>query len=109
MGRGRTVLSFERVESYHVSAYVEERLLSQAKASVKQELAAIRMLYDWLIISGMVPQLRGVNPATSVRAGPSWSSRKEKRGCSRPTKPATCWTPSLPPILSACAIGRSLP
>ncbi len=70
-------LSFERVESYHVSAYVEERLLSQAKASVKQELAAIRMLYDWLIISGIVPQLRGVNPATSVR-GPKLVVKKGK-------------------------------
>ena len=98
-------LSFERVESYHVSAYVEERLLSQAKASVKQELAAIRMLYDWLIISGVVPNCAvSIQPRRS--AGPSWSSRKEKRGCSRLRKPATCWTPFLPLSLSACATGR---
>lgn len=25
------------------------------------------MLYDWLIRSGVVPELRGVNPAASVR------------------------------------------
>ena len=64
---GGELSSSDSLKTYHVSAYVEERLQSQAKASVKQELAAIRMLYDWLIISGVVPELGGVNPAASVR------------------------------------------
>jgi len=64
---GRSRLSFETIESFHVSAYIEECLGALSKPSVKQRLASIRMLYDWLIISGMVPERGGVNPAASVR------------------------------------------
>lgn len=70
-------LSFERIESVHVSSYIEESLLVVSKASVKQRLAAIRMLYDWLITSGVVPELRGINPAASVR-GPKLVVKKGK-------------------------------
>jgi site-specific recombinase XerD len=66
-------LPFERVESFHVSAYVEELLLEFSKPSVKQHLAAIRMLYDWLVVG----QVIGVNPAAAVR-GPKHSLRKGK-------------------------------
>jgi len=57
----------------HVSAYRE--LLGQhyAVPTVKQHLAAIRMLFDWLVIGQIVPS----NPASSVR-GPKYSIKKGK-------------------------------
>jgi hypothetical protein len=48
-----------------VATYVEERRATHS-AHVKQQLAAVRMLFDWLIIGQVVP----VNPAASVR-GPT--------------------------------------
>src|SRR5215213_5737516 len=48
----------------HVAAYVEELLgRGQSRPSVKQTLAALRMLFDWLVVGQVVP----VNPAASVR------------------------------------------
>ncbi len=65
----------------HIAAYVEE--LGQAacprtgkafsKPTVKQHLAALRMLFDWLVIG----QVMGANPATSVR-GPKYVVNKGK-------------------------------
>lgn len=46
-----------------ISAYIEELMNTHAKPSVKQELAAIRMLFDWLVVGQVVP----FNPASSVR------------------------------------------
>lgn len=56
-------LRVETVESYHVSAYVEELGQEKSKPTVKQHLAAIRMLYDWLVVGQIVPS----NPAHAVR------------------------------------------
>ena len=58
-------LGFETVESFHVAAY-REHLKKQKRYSnptIKQHLAAIRKLYDWLVI-GQVIQ---INPAAAVR------------------------------------------
>ena len=46
-----------------VAAYVEELTGKLAPASVKQHLAAIRMLFDWLVVGQVLP----FNPASSVR------------------------------------------
>jgi site-specific recombinase XerD len=61
------------IEPLHVSAYVE--LLGQrlAKPSVKQHLAAIRMLFDWLVVGQVV----AANPAAPVR-GPKYTIKKGK-------------------------------
>lgn len=57
-------LALELIESYHVSAYVEQLLSSgKSKPTVKQHLAAIRKLYDWLVVGQIVPH----NPAHAVR------------------------------------------
>ena len=57
-------LDFTTIKSFHVSAFLEELLAGgKNKSSVKQSLAAIRMLYDWLIV-GQVCQ---INPAQAVR------------------------------------------
>src|SRR6266849_76419 len=46
-----------------ISIYIEELMERRSAPSVKQHLAAIRMLFDWLVIGQVVP----MNPASSVR------------------------------------------
>jgi site-specific recombinase XerD len=61
------------IRSFHVSAYVEELGRTHEPPSVKQHLATIRMLFDWLIV-GQVVEL---NPAQAVR-GPKHVVKKGK-------------------------------
>jgi site-specific recombinase XerD len=51
------------LEPLHVAAYVEAMQHGFEKPSVKQHLAAIRMLFDWLVTGQVV----AANPAHSVR------------------------------------------
>ena len=57
-----------------VAAYIEELGHQLAKPSVKQHLAAIRMLFDWLVRQG---QVLSVNPAATVH-GPKYVIKKGK-------------------------------
>ena len=66
-------LSLERVEPIHVAAYIEQLGTQHSKPTVKQHLAAIRMLFDWLVTGHVMP----TNPAHSVR-GPRHSVKKGK-------------------------------
>ncbi len=66
-------LALPGVRSYHVSAYVEELGRSHEAPSVKQHLATIRMLFDWLIVGQVV----AMNPAQAVR-GPKHVVKKGK-------------------------------
>ena len=52
-----------RVEPMVVAACIEELTGKLAPASVKQHLAALRMLFDWLVVGQVLP----FNPASSVR------------------------------------------
>ncbi len=61
------------IEPVHVAAYVEILQARLAAPSVKLHLAAIRMLFDWLVIG----QVIAMNPASSVR-GPKHSTKKGK-------------------------------
>ena len=61
------------IQPVHVAAYVEELTRSYAAPTVKQRLAAIRMLFDWLIVGQVVPH----NPAAAVR-GPKHVVTKGK-------------------------------
>lgn len=61
------------IEPVHVAAYVETLQACLAAPSVKLHLAAIRMLFDWLVIG----QVIAVNPASAVR-GPKHSVKKGK-------------------------------
>ena len=54
---------FVNVEPVHVSAYIELLGKQLAKPSAKQNLAAIRMLFDRLVVSQVVAS----NPAAPVR------------------------------------------
>jgi hypothetical protein len=46
------------IEPVHVAAYIEGLQATAAKPTVKQHLAAIRMLFDWLIIGQVLEKLR---------------------------------------------------
>jgi integrase/recombinase XerD len=61
------------IEPMVVAAYVEQLTRERAPQTVKQHLAAIRVLFDWLVVGQIVP----FNPASSVR-GPRYSIRKGK-------------------------------
>jgi integrase/recombinase XerC len=51
------------VQPVHVATWIEASTRERAAPSVKQRLAAIRHLFDWLVTGQVVP----VNPAGSVR------------------------------------------
>ena len=61
------------IEPVHVAAYVEQLQQRLAAPSVKLHLAALRVLFDWLVVG----QVIRMNPASSVR-GPKHSVRKGK-------------------------------
>lgn len=61
------------IEPVHVAAYIETLQRRLSAPSVKQHLAAIRMLFDWLVVG----QVIAVNPASPVR-GPKHSVKKGK-------------------------------
>jgi site-specific recombinase XerD len=66
-------VKLHQVEPMAVVAYIEQLTKERAPQTVKQYLAAIRMLFDWLVTGQIVP----FNPAASVR-GPRYSIRKGK-------------------------------
>ena len=61
------------IRSYHVSSYIEELSQTHSAPTVKQNLATIRMLFDWMILGQVVEQ----NPAQAVR-GPKHVVKKGK-------------------------------
>lgn len=61
------------IEPVHVAAYIETLQDRLAPPSIKQQLAAIRMLFDWLVIG----QQLATNPAAPVR-GPRYTVKKGK-------------------------------
>ena len=64
-------LRIETIDPVAVAAYIERH--PGSKPTVKQHLAAIRVLFDWLVVGQIVPQ----NPAGSVR-GPKHVVKKGK-------------------------------
>lgn len=66
-------LELEDIRPIHVAGYIEGFTVGLADPSVKQHLAAIKMLFDWLVTGQIVP----FNPAASVR-GPKHVVKKGK-------------------------------
>ncbi|BCZ85719.1 integrase (plasmid) [Paraburkholderia terrae] len=64
------VASITAVQPLHVAAWIELQTQTSSAPTVKQRLAAIRHLFDWLVTGQIVPH----NPAASVR-GPAHSAR----------------------------------
>jgi site-specific recombinase XerD len=59
-------LTLEKIRPFDVAAWVEQLQQECAAPSVKQALAAVRMLFDWLVTGQVV----AANPAAAVR-GPA--------------------------------------
>src|ERR1700689_1688471 len=67
------VASIADVKPLHVATYIEQLGRDRSAPTVKQRLAAIRHLFDWLVTGQVIP----INPAASVR-GPSHSVKRGK-------------------------------
>ena len=75
------VASIAAVQPLHVATWIELQTRERAAPSVKQQLAAIRHLFDWLVTGQVIP----VNPAASVR-GPSHIVRQGKTPALEPAE-----------------------
>ena len=69
----RGAQSLDAITPIHVASWVEELTGSHSAPTVKQRLAAVRHLFDWLVTG----QAMASNPAHSVR-GPKHSRRRGK-------------------------------
>lgn len=67
------VASIAAVQPLHVETWVEMQTQRLSAPTVKQQLAAVRHLFDWLVTGQIVP----MNPASSVR-GPAHVVRRGK-------------------------------
>jgi site-specific recombinase XerD len=56
-------LTLATIRPFDVASYIEGRQQTHSAPDVKQQLAAIRMLFDWLVTGQVVP----ANPAAAVR------------------------------------------
>jgi len=56
-------LTLATIRPFDIGAYVERLGHEVSAPSVKQQLAAIRMLFDWLVVGQVMP----MNPASAVR------------------------------------------
>jgi integrase/recombinase XerD len=94
--------AFDMVEPVVVAAYVEKLLKKDhlSKPTVKQHLAAIRMLFDWMVTGGIL----AVNPASAVR-GPKYVIKKGKTPVLTPAE-ARLLLDSIPLVRSTRRRGR---
>ena len=70
---GAGVSSIADVQPLHVATWIEAATHTHSAPTAKQQLAAIRNLFDWLVTGQIVP----LNPASSVR-GPRHVVRRGK-------------------------------
>jgi site-specific recombinase XerD len=93
-----------QVEPIHVAAFVEDQLREHSRPTVKQRLAALRMLFDWMVVGQVIP----LNPAHSVR-GPKHTQKKGKTPVLTPEETRTLLdsidTASLPGLRDRALIG----
>ena len=69
----RRCFGLRDLEPVVLSIYIEHLQETHSAQTVKQHLAAIRMLFDWLVVGQVLP----VNPASAVR-GPKYVARRGK-------------------------------
>ena len=70
---GRGIARLTDVQAFHVAAFIKDLQGACSPPTVKQHLAALRMLFDWLVTGHVLE----VNPAHAVR-GPKYVVRKGK-------------------------------
>jgi site-specific recombinase XerC len=86
-------LALSSIQPVHVAAWIEQLSREGRSApTVKQHLAAVRMLFDWLVVGQVVPH----NPPPRC-AGQSTAWAPAKRICRTGTKRRRCSQPSIPP------------
>lgn len=66
-------LALEAIRPTTMATYIEQIGVEMAKPSVKQHLAAVRQLFDYLVTGGILPS----NPAGAVR-GPKYVVKRGK-------------------------------
>ena len=71
-------LTLGTIRPFDVATYIESLQQTHAAPTVKQQLAAVRMLFDWLVTGQVVP----TNPAAAVR-GPKHVVKPARRRCWR--------------------------
>jgi hypothetical protein len=59
----RGVTQITAIESVHIAAYIEQLQKARSAPTAKLRLAALRHLFDWMVIGQIMP----LNPATAVR------------------------------------------
>jgi site-specific recombinase XerD len=69
----RGIAQLADVQPFHVAAFIKELQRQLSPPTVKQHLAALRMLFDWLVTGHIIE----VNPAHAVR-GPKYVVKKGK-------------------------------
>lgn len=69
----RAGLGLAALQPLHVAAYLEQLSRERSRPTVKQHLAALRMLFDWLVVTRVLD----ANPAAAVR-GPKHQVRRGK-------------------------------
>ena len=69
----RGVTALPHIQPIHVAGWIEELGRTHSVPTVKQRLAAIRHLFDWMVVGQVMPS----NPAHTVRA-PKYSVRRGK-------------------------------
>ena len=75
----RSVRGLEQIRPVLIAGYIEELQNAKSAPTVKQHLAAIRMLFDWLVTG----QVLSMNPASSVR-GPKYVAKRGKTPVLKP-------------------------
>jgi integrase/recombinase XerC len=67
------VTQLAAIESVHVATYIEQLSRARSAPTAKLRLAALRHLFDWMVIGQIIP----TNPAAAVR-GPRHIVRRGK-------------------------------
>src|SRR6266704_4588082 len=69
----RRITELEKIRPVVISGYIEELQNTRSAPTVKQHLASLRMLFDWLVLGQVIP----TSPASSVR-GPRYVVKRGK-------------------------------
>jgi integrase/recombinase XerD len=75
--RRADIAELGRVQPVHVATYIELLQGRRSVPTLKQHLACIRILSDWLVTGQVMPS----NPAHSVRARVIRSAKGQRRCC----------------------------
>jgi site-specific recombinase XerD len=75
----RRITQLDQLQPVVIAGYIEELQAELSPPTVKQHLAALRMLFDWLVTGQVAP----VNPAASVR-GPKYVVKRGKTPVLKP-------------------------